>query len=91
MPNGTRKYLGLFETIQMASDAIDKFKETGEDSKDSIRRRTTSGVKGISVSKGAYLVKPYLDKNKHYVGRFKTLDEAKKALIDFLEGYENGK
>ncbi len=87
LPTGERKYLGLFETIQAASEAITKFEKTGEDSKDPIRRRTTTGVKGVSFSKGGFLVKPYLDKKRHYVGKFKTLDEAKVALDAFMEKY----
>lgn len=85
---------GSFETMQEAvaarAELLQRLKD-GQDVSDiterSARYDAKVGVKGISPQpKGGYTVRVTIDGERKYLGYFKTLDEAERALSDANKG-----
>lgn len=92
---GSRYLIGKFPTFELAVAArlrfIKMFHENAELAvntlpKDAVWRNSSTGVKGVSIhSDGGYIVRVTIDKIRHYVGYFKTIEEAKRARSSFIE------
>jgi len=50
-------------------------------------KNNTTGVKGIRFYKNAYEARCSVNKKRFSIGRFKNLEEAKKAIIEFRNKY----
>lgn len=88
--NGERLLIGSFKTMQEAIVARRSFlnlaEEVGLESakgslpKDKPNTRSTTGARGVSLKEdGYYHVRVYINGKRKYVGRFETIEEAKRA------------
>jgi hypothetical protein len=83
--NGVRTYLGCFATMNAAKQAIFDFENSGiAEEKSIFTDDTKSGIKGITINKGNYIVRVTEDKKRIYVGTYKTKELALEALTNRL-------
>lgn len=80
-----RYQLGTFDTVEEAAKALKKARENTPKQKIRARktgenRRNKTGVAGVSISGERFVGQFYNKGKKYYVGRFKTIEEAAKAV-----------
>ena len=83
------KYFGLYDTIEEAAAAKEKYLATDERYEKKIRAK--SGIAGIYNSRGKWQVQLYRDGKKIHIGIYKTIEEAVEAKERYLAEEKNEK
>lgn len=88
--NDKNIYLGIYDTIEEAQAAKEKYLETGKYEKKS-KIRAKSGIEGISYDRGKWQAHARIENKKIYLGTYDTIEEAKEAKRKYLATGEREK